>query len=105
MNHWFSRRVTCLCAQFEAVLQHGLKRSRGLALTAAAIKQAAGFSSKTETGTARPDASRRMFLSLVLLIFVYFLILGKAIIVRDWWGPVARGGAEIRGKDVLLAVS
>ncbi|XP_023385406.1 sorting nexin-29 isoform X2 [Pteropus vampyrus] len=47
-------RVTCLCAQFEAVLQHGLKRSRGLALTAAAIKQAAGFSSKTETGTARP---------------------------------------------------
>ncbi|XP_053785236.1 sorting nexin-29 isoform X4 [Desmodus rotundus] len=41
--------VTCLCAQFEAVLQHGLKRSRGLALTAAAIKQAAGFSSKTET--------------------------------------------------------
>uniref|UniRef100_A0A8C2XYY8 Uncharacterized protein n=1 Tax=Capra hircus TaxID=9925 RepID=A0A8C2XYY8_CAPHI len=43
-------RVTCLCAQFEAVLQHGLKRSRGLALTAAAIKQAAGFASKTETG-------------------------------------------------------
>ncbi|XP_063790412.1 sorting nexin-29 isoform X2 [Pseudophryne corroboree] len=42
-------RVICLCAQFEAVLQHGLKRSRGLALTAAAIKQAAGFSSKTET--------------------------------------------------------
>ncbi|KAG8513450.1 Sorting nexin-29 [Galemys pyrenaicus] len=41
--------VTCLCAQFEAVLQHGLKRSRGLALTAAAIKQAAGFASKTET--------------------------------------------------------
>uniref|UniRef100_A0A8D1DK76 Sorting nexin 29 n=1 Tax=Sus scrofa TaxID=9823 RepID=A0A8D1DK76_PIG len=49
MHHWFSRRVTCLCAQFEAVLQHGLKRSRGLALTAAAIKQAAGFASKTET--------------------------------------------------------
>ncbi|XP_072466068.1 sorting nexin-29 isoform X2 [Notamacropus eugenii] len=42
-------RVTCLCAQFESVLQHGLKRSRGLALTAAAIRQAAGFSSKTET--------------------------------------------------------
>ncbi|XP_041431828.1 sorting nexin-29 isoform X6 [Xenopus laevis] len=42
-------RVICLCAQFEAVLQHGLKRSRGLALTAAAIKQAAGFASKTET--------------------------------------------------------
>uniref|UniRef100_A0A8C9QI23 Sorting nexin 29 n=1 Tax=Spermophilus dauricus TaxID=99837 RepID=A0A8C9QI23_SPEDA len=42
-------RVTCLCAQLEAVLQHGLKRSRGLALTAAAIKQAAGFASKTET--------------------------------------------------------
>ncbi|XP_075755466.1 sorting nexin-29 isoform X1 [Pelodiscus sinensis] len=42
-------RVTCLCAQFEAVLQHGLKRTRGLALTAAAIKQAAGFSNKTET--------------------------------------------------------
>ncbi|XP_070341009.1 sorting nexin-29 isoform X4 [Equus asinus] len=42
-------RVTCLCAQFEAVLQHGLKRSRGLALTAAALKQAAGFASKTET--------------------------------------------------------
>ncbi|XP_049624507.1 sorting nexin-29 [Suncus etruscus] len=42
-------RVTCLCAQFEAVLQHGLKRTRGLALTAAAIKQAAGFSSKSET--------------------------------------------------------
>ncbi|KAK2097563.1 hypothetical protein P7K49_023014 [Saguinus oedipus] len=49
MSHWFSPRVTCLCAQFEAVLQHGLKRSRGLALTAAAIKQAAGFASKTET--------------------------------------------------------
>ncbi|XP_073447268.1 sorting nexin-29 isoform X2 [Aquarana catesbeiana] len=42
-------RVICLCAQFEAVLQHGLKRSRGLTLTAAAIKQAAGFASKTET--------------------------------------------------------
>ncbi|XP_053327430.1 sorting nexin-29 [Spea bombifrons] len=45
-------RVICLCAQFEAVLQHGLKRSRGLALTAAAIKQAAGFASKTETDPA-----------------------------------------------------
>lgn len=44
-------RVICLCAQFEAVLQHGLKKSRGLALTAAALKQAAGFSSKTEGGT------------------------------------------------------
>uniref|UniRef100_A0A670Y504 Sorting nexin 29 n=1 Tax=Pseudonaja textilis TaxID=8673 RepID=A0A670Y504_PSETE len=41
-------RVTCLCAQFESVLQHGLKRTRGLALTAAAIKQVTGFSSKTE---------------------------------------------------------
>ncbi|KAM7381985.1 hypothetical protein PAMA_012719 [Pampus argenteus] len=41
-------RVICLCAQFEAVLQHGLKKSRGLALTAAALKQAAGFSSKAE---------------------------------------------------------
>uniref|UniRef100_A0A3P8WTH5 Sorting nexin 29 n=1 Tax=Cynoglossus semilaevis TaxID=244447 RepID=A0A3P8WTH5_CYNSE len=40
--------VICLCAQFEAVLQHGLRKSRGLALTAAALKQAAGFSSKTE---------------------------------------------------------
>uniref|UniRef100_A0A4W3HWL8 Sorting nexin 29 n=1 Tax=Callorhinchus milii TaxID=7868 RepID=A0A4W3HWL8_CALMI len=45
----FSNRVICLCAQFETVLQHGLRRSRGLALTAAAIKQAAGFASKTET--------------------------------------------------------
>lgn len=44
-------RVICLCAQFEAVLQHGLRRSRGLALTAAALKQAAGFSSKTDGGT------------------------------------------------------
>lgn len=44
-------RVICLCAQFEAVLQHGLKKSRGLALTAAAIKQAAGLSSKNEGGT------------------------------------------------------
>ncbi|MGH0118766.1 UNVERIFIED_CONTAM: hypothetical protein FKN15_062228 [Acipenser sinensis] len=42
-------RVICLCAQFEAVLLHGLRRSRGLALTAAAIKQVAGFSSKAET--------------------------------------------------------
>uniref|UniRef100_A0A1A7XJN0 Sorting nexin 29 n=2 Tax=Iconisemion striatum TaxID=60296 RepID=A0A1A7XJN0_9TELE len=41
-------RVICLCAQFEAVFQHGLRKSRGLALTAAAFKQAAGFSSKTE---------------------------------------------------------
>ncbi|XP_072568547.1 sorting nexin-29 isoform X2 [Paramormyrops kingsleyae] len=41
-------RVICLCAQFEAVLQHGLRKGRGLALTAAAIKQAAGFTSKTE---------------------------------------------------------
>ncbi|XP_051529654.1 sorting nexin-29-like isoform X2 [Myxocyprinus asiaticus] len=41
-------RVICLCAQFEAVLQHGLRKSRGLAHTAAAIKQAAGLSSKTE---------------------------------------------------------
>uniref|UniRef100_A0A8C2EI57 Tumor necrosis factor receptor superfamily member 17-like n=1 Tax=Cyprinus carpio TaxID=7962 RepID=A0A8C2EI57_CYPCA len=44
-------RVICLCAQFEAVLQHGLRKSRGLALTAAAIKHAAGFTSKTEAGT------------------------------------------------------
>lgn len=44
-------RVICLCAQFEAVLQHGLRKSRGLALTAAALKQAAGFSSKVEAGT------------------------------------------------------
>ncbi|MEQ2175801.1 Sorting nexin-29 [Goodea atripinnis] len=44
-------RVICLCAQFEAVLQHGLRKSKGLALTAAALKQAAGFSSKTEAGT------------------------------------------------------
>ncbi|KAM4623538.1 sorting nexin-29 [Polymixia lowei] len=41
-------RVICLCAQFEAVLQHGLRKSKGLALTAAALKQAAGFTSKTE---------------------------------------------------------
>ncbi|KAM9425487.1 sorting nexin-29 [Pholidichthys leucotaenia] len=41
-------RVICLCAQFETVLHHGLKKSRGLALTAAALKQAAGFSSKNE---------------------------------------------------------
>ncbi|KAM3859841.1 sorting nexin-29 [Diretmus argenteus] len=41
-------RVICLCAQFEAVLQHGLRKSRGLALTAAALKQAAGFTSKAE---------------------------------------------------------
>ncbi|KAJ8246036.1 hypothetical protein GJAV_G00262960 [Gymnothorax javanicus] len=41
-------RVICLCAQFEAVLQHGLRKTRGLALTAAALKQAAGFSSKAE---------------------------------------------------------
>lgn len=44
-------RVICLCAQFEAVLQHGLRKSRGLALTAAALKQAAGFSSRNEGGT------------------------------------------------------
>ncbi|XP_032896193.1 sorting nexin-29 [Amblyraja radiata] len=42
-------RVICLCAQFETVLQHGLRRSKGLALTAAAFKQAAGFANKTET--------------------------------------------------------
>ncbi|KAG7255838.1 hypothetical protein CRUP_004678 [Coryphaenoides rupestris] len=42
-------RVICLCAQLEAVLQHGLRRTRGLALTAAALKQAAGFTNKTET--------------------------------------------------------
>ncbi|XP_015215682.2 sorting nexin-29 isoform X1 [Lepisosteus oculatus] len=42
-------RVICLCAQFEAMLQHGLRRSRGLALTAAAFKQVAGFSSKAES--------------------------------------------------------
>jgi len=47
----FVFRVICLCAQFEAVFQHGLRKSRGLALTAAAIKHAAGFSSKTEAGT------------------------------------------------------
>lgn len=46
-------RVICLCAQFEAVLQHGLRKSKGLALTAAALKQAAGFSSKTEAGNRR----------------------------------------------------
>lgn len=43
-------RVICLCAQFETVLQHGLRKSKGLALTAAALKQAAGFSSKAEAG-------------------------------------------------------
>uniref|UniRef100_A0AAQ4PWB1 Sorting nexin 29 n=1 Tax=Gasterosteus aculeatus aculeatus TaxID=481459 RepID=A0AAQ4PWB1_GASAC len=44
-------RVICLCAQFEAVLQHGLRKSRGLALTAAALKHAAGFNTKAEAGT------------------------------------------------------
>lgn len=80
MNHWFSRRVTCLCAQFEAVLQHGLKRSRGLALTAAAIKQAAGFTSKTETGT---DAVQRM--ESFLKSFLFFNS-GQSGIVWDWDG-------------------
>ncbi|XP_039630804.1 sorting nexin-29 isoform X2 [Polypterus senegalus] len=42
-------RVICLCAQLEAVLHHGLRKTKGLALTAAAIKQVAGFSSKTES--------------------------------------------------------
>ncbi|KAM8836071.1 sorting nexin-29 isoform 2-T4 [Spinachia spinachia] len=41
-------RVICLCAQFEAVLQHGLRKSRGLALTAAALKHAAGFNTKAD---------------------------------------------------------
>lgn len=81
MNHWFSRRVTCLCAQFEAVLQHGLKRSRGLALTAAAIKQAAGFTSKTETGT---DAAQRM--ESFLKSFYLFFNSGQSGIVWEWDG-------------------
>lgn len=72
MNHWFSCRVTCLCAQFEAVLQHGLKRSRGLALTAAAIKQAAGFASKTETGTPRPGEAQSISLPLCPFNFYLF---------------------------------
>ena len=72
MNHWFSCRVTCLCAQFEAVLQHGLKRSRGLALTAAAIKQAAGFASKTETGTAQPGELQSISLPLCPFNFYLF---------------------------------
>ncbi|KAK0144866.1 Sorting nexin-29 [Merluccius polli] len=42
-------RVICLCAQFETVLQHGLRKTSGLALTAAALKQVAGFANKTET--------------------------------------------------------
>uniref|UniRef100_A0A8C5FA06 Sorting nexin 29 n=1 Tax=Gadus morhua TaxID=8049 RepID=A0A8C5FA06_GADMO len=42
-------RVICLCAQFETVFQHGLRKTSGLALTAAALKQAAGFANKTET--------------------------------------------------------
>lgn len=50
-------RVICLCAQFEAVLQHGLRKSRGLALTAAAIKQVAGFTSKTEGGRQSTDTT------------------------------------------------
>lgn len=82
-SHCFSCRVTCLCAQFEAVLQHGLKRSRGLALTAAAIKQAAGFSSKTETGTVRPDAAQRT-LSFLLLSF-YVLVVSRAVAVWVCW--------------------
>ncbi|XP_060716004.1 sorting nexin-29 isoform X2 [Tachysurus vachellii] len=51
-------RVICLCAQFEAVLQHGLRKSRGLALTAAAIKQVAGFTSKTEGGNIWSELGR-----------------------------------------------
>uniref|UniRef100_A0A452TBZ1 Uncharacterized protein n=1 Tax=Ursus maritimus TaxID=29073 RepID=A0A452TBZ1_URSMA len=74
-------RVTCLCAQFEAVLQHGLKRSRGLALTAAAIKQAAGFTSKTETGT---DAAQRM--ESFLKSFYLFFNSGQSGIVWEWDG-------------------
>jgi len=50
--------VICLCAQFEAVLQHGLRKSRGLALTAAALKQAAGFNSKSEAGASLKAAAR-----------------------------------------------
>lgn len=83
MNNWFSCRVTCLCAQFEAVLQHGLKRSRGLALTAAAIKQAAGFASKTETGTAHSNGAQRMQ---SFLKSFYFLLVVKAGIVWGWNG-------------------
>uniref|UniRef100_A0A8B9YUT3 Sorting nexin 29 n=1 Tax=Bos mutus grunniens TaxID=30521 RepID=A0A8B9YUT3_BOSMU len=73
-------RVTCLCAQFEAVLQHGLKRSRGLALTAA-IKQAAGFASKTETGTPRPGEAQSISLPLCPFNFYLFLVASKAVIV------------------------
>lgn len=83
MNHCFSCRVTCLCAQFEAVLQHGLKRSRGLALTAAAIKQAAGFSSKTETGTIQPDAARRALSFFLLSLYVF--VVSRAVTVRGCW--------------------
>ncbi|XP_040214465.1 sorting nexin-29 [Rana temporaria] len=43
-----SRVFVCVLS-FEAVLQHGLKRSRGLTLTQQQFKQAAGFASKTET--------------------------------------------------------
>lgn len=57
-------RVICLCAQFEAVLQHGLRKSRGLALTAAAIKQVAGFTSKTEGGLSSTDTTLFFLLKL-----------------------------------------
>lgn len=60
-------RVICLCAQFEVVLQHGLRKSRGLALTAAALKQAAGFSSKTDGGTTAWHTFCTLLFSLWLL--------------------------------------
>lgn len=58
VSHSSLFRVICLCAQFEAVLQHGLRKTRGLALTAAALKQAAGFSSKNEGGTSASAPSK-----------------------------------------------
>lgn len=61
-------RVICLCAQFEVVLQHGLRKSRGLALTAAAIKHAAGFSSKTEAGTVTDSIKLQTLFSVIQLL-------------------------------------
>lgn len=67
-------RVICLCAQFEAVLQHGLRKSRGLALTAAALKQAAGFSSKTDGGTT--DWSTLTYIYILFVLFSPTLVTG-----------------------------
>lgn len=104
MSHWFSCRVTCLCAQPKAV-QHGLKRSRGLCTHGGRDQTGSRLCQQTETGTAQPGELQSISLPLCPFNFYLFFSNKQGSHCAGPLGAEARGDAEIHGKEVSLAQS